>query len=131
MQGWAAKAATLAVTVLVAACARSLGPYHSPTATPEPPPTPPPPRDSHRSRSRCLPDSREAPFDTPRQAMVPSGWSMSVWARVPKARLAAWTPDGALLVSQPSTGQVVKLTPRPTVHPNPLFCWPDWISHTA
>lgn len=38
---------------------------------------------------------------------------MSVWARVPKARLAAWTPDGALLVSQPSTGQVLKLTPKP------------------
>ena len=24
---------------------------------------------------------------------------MSVWARVPKARLAAWAPDGSLLVT--------------------------------
>ena len=37
---------------------------------------------------------------------------MSVWARVPKARLAAWTPDGALLVSVPASGQVVRLTPN-------------------
>jgi glucose/arabinose dehydrogenase len=36
---------------------------------------------------------------------------MSVWARVPKARLAAWAPDGALLVSQPSTGEVLRLEP--------------------
>jgi glucose/arabinose dehydrogenase len=38
---------------------------------------------------------------------------MSVWARVPKARLAAWTPDKALLISLPSSGQIVKLTPKP------------------
>ncbi|CAN5429521.1 gluconolaconase [soil metagenome] len=50
-----------------------------------------------------------APFDTERQAMVPQGWTMSVWARVPEARLAAWTPDGALLVSVPATGEVMKL----------------------
>ncbi|KUH94372.1 gluconolaconase [Mycobacterium sp. IS-3022] len=53
----------------------------------------------------------QSPFGEPRQAMVPPGWSMSVWARVPKARLAAWAPDGALLVSQPSTGQVLRLEP--------------------
>ncbi|KUH65350.1 gluconolaconase [Mycolicibacterium novocastrense] len=53
----------------------------------------------------------QAPFDEPRQALVPAGWSMSVWARVPKARLAAWAPDGALLVSQPSTGEVLRLAP--------------------
>ncbi|CAN5404550.1 gluconolaconase [soil metagenome] len=50
-----------------------------------------------------------APFDTEHQAMVPQGWTMSVWARVPSARLAAWTPDGALLVSVPATGEVMKL----------------------
>ena len=43
--------------------------------------------------------------------MVPAGWTMSVWARVSRARLAAWTPDGALLVSVPRTGQVVRLAP--------------------
>lgn len=52
----------------------------------------------------------EKPFDVPRQALVPPGWTMSLWARVPKARLAAWTPDGALLVSVPADGTVLKLT---------------------
>jgi glucose/arabinose dehydrogenase len=36
---------------------------------------------------------------------------MSVFARVSDARLAAWAPDGALLVSVPSHGDVLKLTP--------------------
>lgn len=36
---------------------------------------------------------------------------MSVWARVPQARLAAWAPDGALLVSVPAAGQVLRLAP--------------------
>ncbi|ORV08984.1 gluconolaconase [Mycolicibacterium canariasense] len=49
----------------------------------------------------------QRPFDTARQALVPPGWTMSVWARVPKARLAAWAPDGRLLVSLPGTGQIV------------------------
>ncbi|HVQ49363.1 MAG TPA: gluconolaconase, partial [Mycobacterium sp.] len=66
------------------------------------------------------PDLAQPPFDEPRQAMVPAGWTMSVWARVPKARLAAWAPDGSLLVSVPSGGQVVRIQPngagaRPTV----------------
>jgi glucose/arabinose dehydrogenase len=55
------------------------------------------------------PHLAQPPFDAPRQALVPAGWTMSVWARVPKARLAAWAPDGSLLVSVPSAGQIVKL----------------------
>ena len=58
-------------------------------------------------------DLAEAPFDTPRQARVPAGWSMSVWARLPRARLAAWAPDGTLLVSVPSAGEIVAFTPKP------------------
>jgi glucose/arabinose dehydrogenase len=54
----------------------------------------------------------QQPFDTARQALVPPGWTLSVWARVPKARLAAWTPDGRLLVSLPSTGQVLVVQPQ-------------------
>lgn len=57
------------------------------------------------------PDLAQAPFDVPHQALVPAGWTLSVWARVPKARLAAWAPDGSLLVSVPSSGQVVRLEP--------------------
>lgn len=53
----------------------------------------------------------QAPFDEPRQALVPQGWTMSVWARMPKPRLAAWAPDGVLLISVPSTGEVVALRP--------------------
>ena len=56
-------------------------------------------------------DLAQAPFDEPRQALVPPGWTLSVWARMPKPRLAAWTPDGALLVSVPSAGEVVVLRP--------------------
>jgi glucose/arabinose dehydrogenase len=36
---------------------------------------------------------------------------MSVWARVDGARLAAWTPDGRLLVSRPDAGDVQVLSP--------------------
>jgi glucose/arabinose dehydrogenase len=52
-----------------------------------------------------------APFDRARQVLLPPGWTMSLWARVPEARLAAWTPDGALLVSRPGAGQVVRIVP--------------------
>lgn len=53
----------------------------------------------------------DAPLDQPRQALVPDGWTLEVVARVPKARMAAWAPDGALLVSVPSTGEVLKVLP--------------------
>ena len=56
-------------------------------------------------------DLAQAPFDQPRQALVPEGWTITVWARVPKARLAIWTPDNRLLVSVPSAGQVLALEP--------------------
>lgn len=56
-------------------------------------------------------DLTAAPFDEPRKALVPKGWTMSVWARVPQPRLEAWTPDGDLLVSIPSAGQVLRLEP--------------------
>jgi glucose/arabinose dehydrogenase len=36
-----------------------------------------------------------------------------VWARLPGARMEAWTPDGDLLVSQPAAGRVVELAPGP------------------
>ena len=56
-------------------------------------------------------DLAQAPFDQPHQALVPEGWTITVWARVPKARLAIWTPDNRLLVSVPSAGQVLSLEP--------------------
>lgn len=56
-------------------------------------------------------DLAAAPFNEPRKALVPKGWTMSVWHRLPKPRLMAWTPDGDLLVSLPSTGQVIRMQP--------------------
>jgi len=51
-------------------------------------------------------------FSTPRRLEVPEGWTARVWARVPGARMEAWTPEGDLLVSVPGSGRVVELTPR-------------------
>ncbi len=52
-----------------------------------------------------------APLDRPREVQTPDGWSVSVWARLDAPRLAAWTPDGTLLVSRPKRGDVVALVP--------------------
>lgn len=56
-------------------------------------------------------DMAAAPFDQLRKAWVPKGWTMSVWQRLAKPRLMAWAPDGDLLVSLPSTGQVLRTQP--------------------
>ena len=51
-------------------------------------------------------------LSTPRRLNVPHGWTARVWARVPGARMEAWTPEGDLLVSEPGSGRVVELAPR-------------------
>jgi glucose/arabinose dehydrogenase len=48
---------------------------------------------------------------------LPAGWTASLWARVPDARMEAWSPSGSLLVSQPLLGKVVELTPSRTGAP--------------
>jgi glucose/arabinose dehydrogenase len=102
----------LAVAAMVAACSPA-----PPRQTPNPQP---PPAASTTTEStvgltatavQVDPELAQAPFDEPRQLLVPTGWTLSVWARMPKPRLAAWTPDGVLLVSVPSTGEVVGLRP--------------------
>jgi glucose/arabinose dehydrogenase len=102
----------LAVTAMVTAC--------STAPTRQSPNAQPPPAASTTTEStvgltatavQVDPELAQAPFDEPRQALVPTGWTLSVWARMPKPRLAAWTPDGVLLVSVPSTGEVVGLRP--------------------
>jgi glucose/arabinose dehydrogenase len=50
-----------------------------------------------------------APFDQRRTLVLPTGWTVEVWARVPGARFALWTPQGELLVSVPGAGEVVEL----------------------
>ena len=97
---------------LVTACGTATEP--APTSTPQPA-TPAPTVEAARDLVPVtveVPESlREAPFDEPRQALVPTGWTMSVWARQPQARLAAWAPDGALVVSVPRSGEVVLIRP--------------------
>lgn len=99
--------------VLLAGCSSS------PELSPRPAPASSPPPASPAAEAAALTpvtvDVPEglgaAPFDEPRQALVPGGWTISVWARSPAPRLAEWTPDGALLVSVPSSGQVLIFRP--------------------
>jgi len=42
---------------------------------------------------------------------VPAGWTARVWARLPDARMEAWTPEGDLLVSEPDNGKIMELRP--------------------
>ena len=59
------------------------------------------------------PGLADAPLEGSHEVLAPEGWTVSVWARVPAARLAVWSPDGTLLVSRPKQGDVVALTPGP------------------
>src|SRR4051794_14937426 len=52
-----------------------------------------------------------SPLGQARTVQAPTGWSVSVFARLDGARLLAWTPDGRLLVSRPKAGEVDVLTP--------------------
>jgi glucose/arabinose dehydrogenase len=106
MPGWQASFALAAIAALTVACG-----HPAPPAPPASAPTGLAP-----VTVSVAAELGSAPFDIPRQALVPAGWTMSVWARVPKARLAAWAPDGTLLVSVPAAGQVLRLTPA---HPVP------------
>lgn len=99
----------IAGAVLLAACSTSPAPApRSPSAT-----TPSTQTDAELipATVQVNPDLAQPPFDQPRQALIPPEWTLSVWARIPKARLMAWAPDGSLLVSVPSSGQVVRVVP--------------------
>ena len=101
MPGWRARVGCAAVALLAAACG-----HPAPTA-----PSASAPAGLAPVTVTVPADMGQAPLDVPRQALVPPNWTMSVWARVPGARLAVWAPDGALLVSVPGSGRVVRLTP--------------------
>jgi glucose/arabinose dehydrogenase len=49
-------------------------------------------------------------LSAPHTLTVPAGWTARVWARVPGARMEAWTPEGDLLVSDPG-GKIMELRP--------------------
>ncbi|WP_084077848.1 sorbosone dehydrogenase family protein [Demequina sp. NBRC 110057] len=119
-----ALAASLALTACGADDAES-----SPTASASSRPTADAPAatasDSPQATGQAAPDGVEglAPVDVTiaegtdapraegRSLQVPAGWEAEAWAAVPGARLAAWTPDGALLVSTGDRGEVVALRP--------------------
>jgi glucose/arabinose dehydrogenase len=48
-------------------------------------------------------------LSAPHTLIVPAGWTARVWARVPGARMEAWTPGGDLLVSEPGGGKIMEL----------------------
>src|SRR6202050_2047764 len=52
---------------------------------------------------------RAGPLSTTHTLTVRAGWTARVWARVPGARMEAWTPEGDLLVSAPGGGKIVEL----------------------
>jgi len=56
--------------------------------------------------------NRQGSFQGPQTMTLPRGWKAEAWALVPGARLETWTPEGNLLVSVPTSGKVVELTPR-------------------
>ncbi|MCV7287388.1 gluconolaconase [Mycolicibacterium wolinskyi] len=106
------RAFAVAAAVALTACGTNTG---NP-----PPPAPPtttttaaqPPTGLAPATVRVPAELAEAPLDEPRQALIPTGWTIEVIARIPKARMLTWAPDGALLVSVPSTGQVLKVRPE-------------------
>lgn len=53
---------------------------------------------------------RGGELSSPHKLSVPKGWKASVWARPEGARMEAITPEGNLLVSQPSSGVVLELS---------------------
>ena len=59
----------------------------------------------------AVPSSMQsAPFDVARSLKIPSGFSISVHARIPGARFMAVAPNGDLLVSVPHEGKVLRMT---------------------
>lgn len=108
MRVWAARSATAVIVAAAVAAAPACG-TDSVTA---PQPSSSAPQTGLVSAPLRVPDElAQSPLDQPRRALIPAGWTIEVIARVPKARMAAFAPDGALLVSVPATGEVLTVRP--------------------
>ncbi|BBZ01334.1 gluconolaconase [Mycolicibacterium chitae] len=106
-KSWVVLAGVALSAALVAGCG-SAPPPEEPRAVPSPTAAPPPP--GLVPVTVEVPENmRQQPFTQPREALVPEGWTMSVYARTSGPRLLAWAPDGVLLVSVPSTGEVLRI----------------------
>jgi Glucose/sorbosone dehydrogenases len=64
---------------------------------------------------------RSSPFDHDRYLQIPRGFQIQVIARIPRARFLRSTPDGGLLVSQPSTGRIWWISATPDDHRSPIL----------
>ena len=60
---------------------------------------------------------RTTPYDRDRTAIIPEGFKLSVYARIPSARFMAIAPNGDLLVSVPNNGNIKLVRPNPTGDP--------------
>jgi glucose/arabinose dehydrogenase len=95
-----------AAVAAAAACAGSPGPGAAAPASASPPAA----AASAAATRLVVPAGDDAgALATPRTLTMPAGWTAQVWARVPDARMEAWTPEGNLLVSQPNLGTIVEL----------------------
>ena len=136
MPGFPVRALALASVAMLAACGGSEAPTPttadataghpsvspsegspsgSPSTTASPSPAALPPLQSVTLTAAAGTDPGSAEG---REVAIPEGWTAEVWATVPGARLAAWTPDGRLLVSTGDRGDVVALTPTHDGAPN-------------
>jgi glucose/arabinose dehydrogenase len=61
------------------------------------------------------------PFDRDRYLQIPHGSQIQVVARIPKARFLRSTPDGGLLVSQPSNGRIWWISAMPNGNRSPIL----------
>ena len=59
-------------------------------------------------------DGTDAGPASGRSLRVPTGWRAEVWAAVDGARMAAWLPDGSMLVTTGDHGTLLRLDPRGT-----------------
>jgi glucose/arabinose dehydrogenase len=104
----------VAVVAAVPACARPAGQAQGPAAaasSPLPASSPPAAAPSSTVTIDVPPGEGGGALSAPRTLTVPRGWTARVWARVPGARMEAWTPEGDLLVSVPGSGDVLRLRP--------------------
>jgi len=64
---------------------------------------------------------RTSPFDRDRYLQVPRGFQIRVVARIPAARFLRPTPEGGLLVSQPSRGKIWWISGTPADVASPIL----------
>lgn len=65
-----------------------------------------------RSARLSVADGTDAGAASGRSLRVPAGWRAEVWADADGARMAAWLPDGSMLLTTGDHGELLRLTPR-------------------